>query len=74
MSRHGLLNHNNRSYFKQVQANEDCAKAFEEVSSANITPTKMCAIDEESIQDACQGDSGGPLMLPFRTEVDGITG
>merc|ERR1712008_55856 len=39
-----------------VQANEDCAKAFEEVSSANITPTKMCAIDEESIQDACQGD------------------
>ena len=64
----------NDSYFNQVQTNEDCAKAFEEVSSANITPTKMCAIDEESIQDACQGDSGGPLMLPFRTEVDGITG
>ena len=36
--------------YTQVQTNENCAKVFEEVTSANIDSNKICAIDEEEEQ------------------------
>ena len=49
-----------------VQSNEECGEVFEIVGDANITETKICAIDKENtgknIQDTCQVEEKKTLL------------